>query len=100
MTTQCKKLQVLTVRNSLVDDSWAGAVLPPHDRPRRFTNKLQKLLSESLDVVDESPLHEGLPALDRRRDAFQVVCGWGGGGGLYRIEGVRREERIGTPPHD
>lgn len=65
MTTQCKKLQVLTLRNPRSLD----APLTKHGHGRIaaamrtqdiITNKLREAFApESLDVTDESHLHEG-----------------------------------------
>jgi stress-induced morphogen len=65
LTTQCEKLQVLTLRNLIILDApltKAGllriaAAMSTRDA---ITNKLREAFSpESLDVVDESYLHEG-----------------------------------------
>src|SRR5260370_31684701 len=64
MTTQCEKLQVLTLRNShsrcTIDDrrSWTyAAAMSTKDI---ITNKLREAFApQSLDVSDESHLHEG-----------------------------------------
>ena len=64
MTTQCEKLQVLTLRNPLLDAPLTN------DGQRRIAaamrtkdiiiNKLREAFTpESLDVTDESHLHEG-----------------------------------------
>ena len=60
MTTQCKKLQVLTLQNSLIDEPRLGPYCPAMTVKDAITNKLREAFSpESLDVVDESHLHEG-----------------------------------------
>jgi BolA family transcriptional regulator, general stress-responsive regulator len=64
MTTQRKKLQVLTLRNSLVDapltNRGFGRIAAAMTVRDTITNKLREaFLPESLDVTDESHLHEG-----------------------------------------
>jgi BolA protein len=64
MTTQRKKLQVLTLRNSLVDAPLTkrgrGRIAAAMTVKDAITNKLREAFSpESLDVTDESHLHEG-----------------------------------------
>jgi BolA protein len=60
MTTQCKKLQVLTLRNSPVDEPPLGPYCRGMTVKDAITNKLHEAFTpESLDVVDESHLHEG-----------------------------------------
>jgi BolA protein len=64
MTTQCERLQVLTLRNSLVDapltNRGHGRIAAVMTVKDAITNKLHEAFSpESLDVVDESHLHEG-----------------------------------------
>jgi BolA protein len=64
MTTQCEKLQVLTLRNLLLDapltrrlDVRIAAAMSMKDI---ITNKLREAFTpESLEVKDESHLHEG-----------------------------------------
>jgi BolA protein len=64
MTTQCEKLQVLTLRNLLLDapltrrlDVRIAAAMSTKDI---ITNKLREAFTpESLEVKDESHLHEG-----------------------------------------
>jgi BolA family transcriptional regulator, general stress-responsive regulator len=64
MTTQCEKLQVLTLRNLLLDapltrrvDVRIAAAMSMKDT---ITNKLREAFTpESLEVKDESHLHEG-----------------------------------------
>jgi len=64
MTTQRKKLQVLTLRNSLVDAPLTkralGRIAAAMTVKDTITNKLREAFTpESLDVTDESHLHEG-----------------------------------------
>ena len=64
MTTQCERLQVLTLQNSLVDapltNRGHGRIAAAMTVKDAITNKLHEAFSpESLDVVDESHLHEG-----------------------------------------
>jgi BolA protein len=64
MTTQRKKLQVLTLRNSLVDapltNRGRGRIAAAMTVKDAITNKLREAFSpDSLDVTDESHLHEG-----------------------------------------
>jgi BolA protein len=64
MTTQRKKLQVLTLRNSLVDapltNRASGRIAAAMTVKDAITNKLREAFSpESLEVTDESHLHEG-----------------------------------------
>src|ERR1700694_534770 len=64
MTTQCKKLQVLTLRNpryrSAIDDRRSRTYCAAMSTKDRITNKLREAFApESLDVSDESHLHEG-----------------------------------------
>ena len=68
MTTQCEKLQVLTLRNprsrSAIDDrrarTYAAAMSTQETVKDTITKKLREAFApESLDVTDESHLHEG-----------------------------------------
>jgi BolA family transcriptional regulator, general stress-responsive regulator len=64
MTTQRKKLQVLTLRNSLVDapltNRGLGRIAAAMTVRDAITNRLREAFTpESLDVTDESHLHEG-----------------------------------------
>ena len=64
MTTQRKKLQVLTLRNSPVDapltNRGLGRIAAAMTVKDAITNKLHEAFSpESLEVHDESHLHEG-----------------------------------------
>jgi BolA protein len=64
MTTQCEKLQVLTLRNPLLDapltNSGHGRIAAAMSTKDTITNKLlEAFVPESLDVTDESHLHEG-----------------------------------------
>jgi BolA family transcriptional regulator, general stress-responsive regulator len=68
MTTQCEKLQVLTLRNPLPDaplttsgDGRIAAAMSTQETVKHtITNKLREaFVPESLDVTDESHLHEG-----------------------------------------
>jgi BolA family transcriptional regulator, general stress-responsive regulator len=64
MTTQCKNLQVLTLQGGRASPVIDVAPAPPYC-PRMATkdviaNKLREAFSpESLEVIDESHLHEG-----------------------------------------
>ena len=64
MTTQRGRLQVLTLRNSLVDAPLTkralGRIAAAMTVKDAITNKLREAFSpESLEVTDESHLHEG-----------------------------------------
>jgi BolA protein len=64
MTTQCKKLQVLTLRNLTLDapltNRGRGRIAAAMIVKDAITNKLREAFTpESLDVIDESHLHEG-----------------------------------------
>ena len=64
MTTQCEKLQVLTLRNpryrSAIDDRRSRTYGPVMSTKDTITKKLREAFTpESLDVTDESHLHEG-----------------------------------------
>jgi BolA protein len=64
LTTQCEKLQVLTLRNLIPGAPLTKARLLRNAAAMNtrdaITNKLREAFSpESLDVVDESHLHEG-----------------------------------------
>src|ERR1700692_599556 len=64
MTTQCEKLQVLTLRNlsfaSPLTNSSHGRNAAAMSTKDAITNKLREAFApESLDVTDESHLHEG-----------------------------------------
>ena len=65
MTTQCEKLQVLTLRNPRSPDApltkhGYGRIAPTMSVRDNITNKLNEAFApESLDVTDESHLHEG-----------------------------------------
>jgi BolA family transcriptional regulator, general stress-responsive regulator len=65
LTTQCLRLQVLTLRNPLfgcaIDGKQPHAYLPPIMSTKDdIIKKLREaFVPESLDVVDESHLHEG-----------------------------------------
>jgi BolA protein len=64
MTTQCEKLQVLTLRNPLLDapltESDHGRIAAAMSTKDTITNKLREAFApESLDVTDESHLHKG-----------------------------------------
>jgi BolA protein len=64
MTTQCKKLQVLTLQNpryrSAIDGRRSRTYCPAMSTKDAITNKLREAFApESLDVTDESHLHEG-----------------------------------------
>ena len=74
MTTQCEKLQVLTLRNPYSCEKTAidgrpsqtyFAVMTTRDT---IMNKLREaFIPESLEVADESHLHEGHAGQSRRR---------------------------------
>jgi BolA protein len=64
LTTQCEKLQVLTLRNLILGAPLTKAgllrIAAAMSTRDAITNKLREAFSpESLDVVDESHLHEG-----------------------------------------
>jgi BolA family transcriptional regulator, general stress-responsive regulator len=64
MTTQCEKLQVLTLRILLsrwtIDESRYERIAAAMSTKDTITNKLREAFTpESLEVTDESHLHEG-----------------------------------------
>src|SRR5258708_39683952 len=65
MTTQCEKLQVLTLRNPSLPmrpltRRGRGRIAAAMSTKDTITNKLREAFApESLDVTDESHLHEG-----------------------------------------
>jgi BolA family transcriptional regulator, general stress-responsive regulator len=68
MTTQCQRLQVLTLRNLTLDAALtagdhgriAAAMSTQETVKHTITNRLREAFApESLDVTDESHLHEG-----------------------------------------
>jgi BolA family transcriptional regulator, general stress-responsive regulator len=64
LTTQCGKLQVLTLPNLIPDEPLTKAgllrIAAAMSTKDAITNKLREAFSpESLDVADESQLHEG-----------------------------------------
>jgi BolA family transcriptional regulator, general stress-responsive regulator len=64
MTTQCEKLQVLTLRillsRSAIDENPSWTYAAAMSTKDTITNKLREAFTpESLEVTDESHLHEG-----------------------------------------